>query len=251
MGTSASRMRRSRSYTRTETGSPRWSGAWRCPRTWPSKPRSPSTDWTAGSRSVFAIRAPFSIGSVTCTLIRIERSTRMDAGSPWPIASAATTSSTAAAATRWLERSRCEPLTRRWAPLFRAPSPRLRGEGRGEGRRLGSRLFANRNARLVERRLLHDVHGRGNHGTDISDVGRHDHRRTDLRQLAELVDVCLGNAELHGFRAARNLHRFGHPTDAFRRGRRHRQNRGGLTLGLVDVLLLLRFGGLDHLLLLA
>ena len=70
-------------------------------------------------------------------------------------------------------------------------------------------------------------------------------------QLAELSDVLLGDAQLHGLVAAVQLDRLGDAADAFGGGRRDRQDRRRLTFRLVDLLLAGRFRRLDDLLLVA
>ena len=72
-----------------------------------------------------------------------------------------------------------------------------------------------------------------------------------LRELAEALDVLLGDAQLHGLEAARHVDRVGDLADAFGGRGRDREDRRGLPFGLVDLLLALRFGRLDDLLLLA
>ena len=72
-----------------------------------------------------------------------------------------------------------------------------------------------------------------------------------LARLPNCFDVLLGQAELHRLEAARHLDRLGDPADAFRGRGRHGQHRLRLTLGLVDLLLPLRFRVLDDLLLVA
>ena len=58
-----------------------------------------------------------------------------------------------------------------------------------------------------------------------------------LGEIAELLDVLFGDAQLNGFHAAVGADRLGHPPDAFRRRGRHRQDRLRLPFGFVDLLL--------------
>ena len=69
--------------------------------------------------------------------------------------------------------------------------------------------------------------------------------------MAELFDVLLGKTELHRFVAAGSLDGVGDLFDAVRGRDGNGLDRSGLTLGLVDGLLLFRFRRLDDLLLVA
>ena len=69
--------------------------------------------------------------------------------------------------------------------------------------------------------------------------------------LPSCADVLLGDAQLHGFGAAVELDRFGHPPDALGRRAGDGKNRRRLAFGFVDLPLPLRLGRLDRLLLVA
>jgi hypothetical protein len=66
-----------------------------------------------------------------------------------------------------------------------------------------------------------------------------------------LPHVFFADAQLHGLDAAAITQRAADAAQALRRGRCHRQDRCGLTFGLVDLLLFVGLGGLDHALLVA
>src|SRR5438309_2113453 len=110
------------------------------------------------------------------------------------------------------------------------------------------------NGRLTEANARpEDAHlvGALGHQPDFAHGRRQDERVRRLRQLAELPDVLLRDAELHRLEAARHADRVRDLADALRRRLGDGEDGRGLALGLVDLLLLLRLGGLDHLLLLA
>ena len=53
-----------------------------------------------------------------------------------------------------------------------------------------------------------------------------------FRQFAEVPDVLLGHAQLHGFLSARQFDGLGHAADTFGSRRRDRHDRGGFGLPL-------------------
>ena len=85
---------------------------------------------------------------------------------------------------------------------------------------------------------------------DVGEVGRqHDRRVAGCASWPNCVDVLLGDAQLHGLDAARSLDGLGDAADALGRGAGDGEDGRGLAFGLVDLLLLARLRGLDHLLL--
>ena len=93
---------------------------------------------------------------------------------------------------------------------------------------------------------LHDAHRRRDHARDVGDVGRHDERVVGLREIAERVDVLLGDAQVHRLQPAGRLDRVGDLPDRLRRGFRAGEDRRGLALRVVDLGLLLAFGLRDR-----
>src|SRR6186713_1123368 len=85
--------------------------------------------------------------------------------------------------------------------------------------------------RLVS--ALHDVHRERDHRRDVAQVGRDHERVPFLREVAELRDVLLGDAELHRLVAPRYLDRLRDETNAIGGRLRDRANGLGLTFGLV------------------
>src|SRR5688572_20587742 len=99
---------------------------------------------------------------------------------------------------------------------------------------------------------LHDIGRERNHGGDVCEVRRHDQRaRRLVRERPELLDVLLGDPQLHGFGAAAPGQRLADLPEALGGRRRHREDCRRLALRLVDLLLLVGLGFLDDALLLA
>src|SRR5688572_7102012 len=99
---------------------------------------------------------------------------------------------------------------------------------------------------------LHDVGRECDHRGDVGDVrGHHQRARRLVRKRPELLDVLLGDPQLHGLGAATPGQRLADLLEALRRRRGHREDRRRLALGLVDLLLLVGLGLLDDALLLA
>src|SRR5205823_12936349 len=85
-----------------------------------------------------------------------------------------------------------------------------------------------------------DVHRGGEHARDVAHAGRHDQRRVGgVGQLAELLDVVVGHAELHGLEAPGEVDGLRDAARAVRRRGGDGQDRGRGAFGLVDLLLLL------------
>ncbi len=95
-----------------------------------------------------------------------------------------------------------------------------------------------------------DVHRHGNHRARIAEGRRHDEGVPLFREVSKLIDVLLRHAELNRLVVAGGLNRFGDLPNPLRGRLRNAQNRGGLPLRLVDLLLLPRFGCFNDLLLL-
>src|SRR5215467_4012970 len=101
-------------------------------------------------------------------------------------------------------------------------------------------------------RLFADDAGRhGYHRGQIAEMPGNDESRTLLRQLAKLAHIFLADPQLHGLDSAALIQRITDPAQTLGCGGCNRQDRGGLTLGFVDLLLLARLGRLDDPLLLA
>ena len=72
-----------------------------------------------------------------------------------------------------------------------------------------------------------------------------------MRQLAELLDVLLGNAQRNRFLATLGVDRFGNATQTFGGRSGDQLDLAGLTFGFVDLTHLVGFGQVDGFLLLA
>src|SRR5688572_7536420 len=97
-----------------------------------------------------------------------------------------------------------------------------------------------------------DVRRERNHGSDVGEVCGHDQRARGLTcERPELLDVLLGDPQLHRLGAAAARQRLADLLEPLRGRRRHREDCRGFARGLVDLLLLVGLRLLDDALLLA
>ena len=99
--------------------------------------------------------------------------------------------------------------------------------------------------------MLEHFRRHGDHARDVAHVRRHHQRIGRACEVAELLDVVLGDAQLHRRVPALAAHGFRDPPQPFGGCDCHREYRLGLALRLVDLPLALGLGLLDHALLLA
>src|SRR6185369_11378610 len=124
---------------------------------------------------------------------------------------------------------------------YRVELLRASARGRGSGRR----------RRAVRARVVEHPRRERDHARNVAQVSGHDERVALLLEVPELLDVVLRNAELHRLAPARRAHGLGHAAQTLGRRRRDCEDRLGLALRLVDLLLAVRLGLLDNALLVA